>query len=197
MYNLKVRKMFFIGKWWWLCAYKCWDLIQPPPPFSRLNSQLCGNPAPSTSGPAPALTLHQLPKHPTLPNSSPAPAPGPPSPTASHTRTCFGQPAVWYQPQDFLSPTTSCVRTSPCPPLGGQHLQEARPGSQPGSGSAPPTSASTVFSPTTTEGPTRATWGKPLEHIGLVARGEYVMGSHRTSPTKRHFSKIGKCNRPI
>lgn len=36
----------------------------------------------------------------------------------------------------------------------------------------------------------------PLEHTALETRGEGTSGTHRISPTKGHFSKIGRCNQP-
>lgn len=39
--------------------------------------------------------------------------------------------------------------------------------------------------------------GESLEHIPLVTRGECAAMTHRTSPTKGHFTKVGKCNQPI
>lgn len=35
-----------------------------------------------------------------------------------------------------------------------------------------------------------------LDHTVLVTRGEYPAGMHRLSPTKDHFSKVGKHNVP-
>ena len=36
----------------------------------------------------------------------------------------------------------------------------------------------------------------PLEHTALETRGEGTSGTHRMSPTKGHFSKIGRRNQP-
>ena len=35
-----------------------------------------------------------------------------------------------------------------------------------------------------------------LDHTVLVTTGEYPAGMHRMSPTKDHFSKVGKHNLP-
>ena len=96
------------------------------------------------------------------PTSGPAPASGPPIPAASPLETWPCQPMGHPvgQPWDTPGRTASHAGTSPaCPPVGWQPLHGAGPGNQVGQGPALPTSAPTVVSPATTEGPIQLTEG--------------------------------------